>query len=227
MYTLGRAYLVSTVDVRTIQKHTEVAQVSIPVRFGSYKGLPSRPLTAGPMATTAPSSVTILRQFDGSNQQNSCGCVPPDVQVAAGPNYVMELVNDLASIYTKNGTLVSTLPLTTLFNSGGAFSDPKVLYDASSNRWFISVIDGLIKGVDFGISVNSDPLVWNNYQIHDPVGFSDQPIIGVSDDKLVISVNDFSGNTLLGAHYWVFNKAEMVAGLAAIDFASFGPFANL
>jgi len=153
--------------------------------------------------------------------------VPPDVQVAAGPNYVMELVNDLASIYIKNGTLVSTLPLTTLFNSGGAFSDPKVLYDASSNRWFISVIDGLIKGVDFGISVNNDPLVWNNYQIHDPVGFSDQPIIGVSDDKFVISVNDFNGNTLIGAHYWVFNKAEMVAGLAAIDFASFGPFGTL
>jgi uncharacterized membrane protein len=137
------------------------------------------------------------------------------------------MVNDLISIYNKSdGTLFRTIPLGTFFSPGAAFSDPKVLYDASSGRWYSSAIDAN-RGVDFAVSTSNDPLVWSVYFLPDRTArLADQPIIGVSDDKLVISVNDY-GVVFIGAHYWVLNKSEMVFGWPAIDYASFGPFGSV
>lgn len=54
-----------------------------------------------------------------NNQTGSLGfvgltqdcCNPPDVQIAAGPDYVLEMVNLDGAIYTKNGTSVKALGL--------------------------------------------------------------------------------------------------------------------
>ncbi|MGH7862905.1 MAG: hypothetical protein ACREOS_11790, partial [Candidatus Dormibacteraceae bacterium] len=53
---------------------------------------------------------------------------PPDTQLAAGPNYLVEAVNSSMSIWTKDGALVSAQDLNTFFPvpSGYGFSDPRV-----------------------------------------------------------------------------------------------------
>lgn len=227
----GRAYLSGIVDVRTLPPPgTAQWQTMIP-GFTQLKtsNSPSR-ASSGPLVLSG-SSVSITSQFDGINQlQSTCGCAPPDVQVAAGPNYVVEVVNTLVAIYFKNGTLFRTLTEISFFNSPNSIGDGKILYDTSSGRWYASEIyasqTNQNVGVDFAVSLNTDPLVWKTYTLPSPVYFPDQPIIGISDDKFVISVNDFNPR-FVGAAFWVLNKAEMMTGLSAIDFNSFGPFKGI
>ena len=226
--SFGWASMIAKMDVRALPLVAERPRsVTVPGIGAPAPSSASTSSTAPLAVGSSSSSVAVLTQFEGSNQQNSCGCWPPDPQVAAGPNYVVEMVNDLVSIYNKSdGTLFRTIPLYSFFSPGAAFSDPKVLYDSSSGRWYSSAIDAN-HGVDFAVSASNDPLVWSVYFLPDrTASLADQPIIGVSDDKLVISVNDYA-SVFIGAHYWVLNKSEMVFGWPAIDYASFGPFGSV
>jgi len=204
--------------------------------------------SADPLSSVSQTPVSIVSSFDGLSQiQDSCKCVPPDVQVATGPSHIVEMVNTQGEFFTKQGHSIQNLTLSLFFNTGSDFlSDPKVMYDASSGRWFASIID--IVGLNFvtlayssasvkvAVSLSSDPTVtnpststWNIYTLQFGKTLPDQPILGVSDDKLVISTNDFASLTggLLGAQYWVLNKNDMVKGVTSAGNSTFGPFAGL
>src|SRR5437660_1047250 len=74
-----------------------------------------------------------------SNKQD-----PPDVQVAVGPGNVFEMVNVKGKTYTKTGSTNQTINLDTLFQlttSTHLLTQPKVLYDSQSGRWFASLLD--------------------------------------------------------------------------------------
>src|SRR5262245_51362802 len=47
---------------------------------------------------------SVLQSFIGLRKGESCNCVPPDTQVAAGPQHVFEVVNVEGRIFTKTGT---------------------------------------------------------------------------------------------------------------------------
>lgn len=250
----GHAVLVGTVDTRVLPATAEKSSFKglpfySPNGSGSASGSRSSPQV---LATTSSSSIGVSSTFDGINfTQSNCGCTPPDVQVAAGPNYVVEMVNTEGETFTKTGVPVNMFFLGSFFQipSGHFESDPKILYDASSGRWFATLIDytftssGLIvqfSRVMIAVSSNSDPNTWAIYSVTGtfglgpfPVdGITDQPIIGVSDDKFVVSVNDFAldnggGQSFQGAQFWVLNKSELVAFASSVDFASFGPNPSL
>ncbi|HEY6884499.1 MAG TPA: hypothetical protein VI278_10715, partial [Nitrososphaeraceae archaeon] len=55
----------------------------------------------------------VSAKFEGLSQ--NC-CVPPDIQVATGIKYVVEMVNLDGAIYTKNGTLLKSFGLEFLFS---------------------------------------------------------------------------------------------------------------
>jgi len=197
------------------------------------------------MATVAPSSITDLTGFQGLNQTQSGGHFPPDVQIGAGSNYLVEMVNTERAVYNKTGSLVSTQSLSSFFNTGNDFlSDPKVMFDSSASRWFASIIDidncSNIRraNVLLAVSSGSDPTgtwkVYNTISLGSGI-LPDQPIIGVSDDKVVASANIFSTSTCHpsteppfdGAQWWVFNKSDLVAGSSNPGFKSFPANATL
>src|SRR5207247_7555524 len=100
--------------------------------------------------STGVSSVGSVKSFEGLRELSNCpsnpSCLippdPPDVQVASGPNHVMEMVNLVEAIYLKNGTQVQNTLLGSFFKTGtDAISDPKILYDSNSSRWFASILD--------------------------------------------------------------------------------------
>jgi hypothetical protein len=185
------------------------------------------------MAGSGGSNITVSTKFDALNEIGNCACHPPDVQVAAGPSSLVEMVNLGGAVYTKQGTLVKSFLLNDFFTTGLDFiSDPKVLYDAPSGRWFASIVDlsnGFISSnLTIATSTTSDPTgTWRIYKIVGVPYIADQPLIGVNDDKFVISTNDYSiqgfSATFNGAEYWVLNKVELLAGQPMVDFASFGP----
>jgi hypothetical protein len=142
------------------------------------------------------------------------------------------MVNLAGIIYTKAGAVAkATFGLDSFFGvPASSLSDPQVSYDASSGRWFASIIDIPGARVVFAVSTSNDPTgTFNLYSVADTGNLPDQPVTGTNDDKYVISVNDFNsaGTRFLGVHYWVLNKSELVAGAATIHFATTTPNPNM
>jgi hypothetical protein len=192
--------------------------------LGSHKLRTSSTTSKVPplLSTTGTSSMSIVSGFDGLNQVQSCTCVPPDVQVAAGPAHIVEMVNLEGEIFNKAGVSNKTFTLSSFFSSGSdSISDPKIQFDALSGRWFSSLLDISTNNVMVAISSTNDPTGnWTIYHLSAGAFIPDQPIIGTSDDKFVATANDFRSTSFVGAKYWVLNKAQMLAGLAVSTFSS-------
>ena len=153
----------------------------------------------------------------------SNGLSPPDVQVAVGPDHIVEAVNSALGIYTKLGASVTNTNLSTLFSSGSDLvGDPRILYDAFAGRWFVSAGDISRGQVLVAVSKTGDPAGnWSTYQVPSVPTSSclDQPVLGVGTWNLIVSVNAFSSctsspYTFEGSQYWVLNKTDLVAGVA-------------
>src|SRR5712691_1564987 len=159
---------------------------------------------------------------------------PPDVQIAAGPNYIVEMVNIIYGVWTKQGALVKVSGLASLWGSGSDYiGDPKVLYDSQSGRWFASLLDVTQGSVRVGASASSDPTGnWYTYSFKTSGYCPDQPILGVNDDKVMVSANDFlpgskgCSGTFVGLQYWIFNKSQMLTG-ASVDYQFIPPDSSL
>ncbi len=186
-----------------------------------------RPAT---LASPAPGTTSAGSGWSGLDS-SQCGCSPPDVILAVGPTQVVEMVNLAEEIWTKQGTSVTTVGLSTFFGSGTDFlSDPKVLYDNATGRWFASILDIPSSGngiVRLAVSQGSNASgVWTVYSsIHPASGeFADQPTLGVSAGLVGIGGNIFasSGASFYGAEYWVVNKTALLNGTTA-SIAAFGP----
>ncbi|MCI4349917.1 MAG: hypothetical protein L3K15_00140 [Thermoplasmata archaeon] len=185
-------------------------------------------------AHTAPLSgggVTVGTHFPGiSSANSSCGCAPPDIQVAVGPSHVVEMVNLEGKVWTKAGVVKSSFTLATFFATGTDFtSDPKVIWDNLSSRWIATLLDVTTGNIHVAMSKTSSPLAgWNVYTLGSaPSGdFPDQPILGVSSDLVVIGGNDYvtATSAFVGGQVWALNKSTMLTG-ALTYYNFFGPHA--
>src|SRR5206468_2531779 len=122
----------------------------------------------------------------------SNGLSPPDVQIAVGPDHVVEAVNSALGIYTKLGASVTNINLSSLFSSGSdPVGDPRILYDAVSGRWFVSAGAFSRGQVLIAVSKTGDPAGnWSTYEVPAAPTSSclDQPILGVGTWNLIVSV---------------------------------------
>jgi hypothetical protein len=142
----------------------------------------------------------------------------------------MEAVNVQFAVYTKQGVLVQSVNGSQFFSAGKDFiGDPRVLFDSASGRWFASVFDNNIGGSLVAVSMSSNPTAnWTVYKFVSG-GLDDQPIIGVTSDKFILSINQYVSLTgpFLGAHWWVVNKNDMLLGVTFPSTVSFGPYPSL
>src|SRR3989441_631818 len=193
----------------------------------------NRPVQAG-SSPLPPETAVPVEGFEGlhfgANGPFTIRLTPPDVQVAVGPHHVVEMVNVLGRISTKQGVEVRTFPLDSFFGvpSTDFISDPKIHFDSASSRWFASITDVTTGSVLLEVSKSDDPAVlWNAYSVSTITGCADQPLLGFSDLVVLISANDFSSCTsgnpsYLGVQYWVLNKTDLLSG-ATLRTMSFGP----
>src|SRR3989442_3351951 len=183
-----------------------------------------------PVQGSGSQTINASEGFSGLDQSYAF-VTAADVQVAAGPQYVVEMVNSVGGVWTKQGTLVKVFNLLPFF-TGSSYGyepfDPRVYFDGLSGRWFASASGS---GVKIAVSQTSNPLDnWWLYRFPDTY-MPDQPLIGINDDKFVISVNDFSCDSygrcgFVGAKYWVARKADLLAG-ASVNYVTFGPNGDL
>jgi hypothetical protein len=156
---------------------------------------------------------------------------PPDTQLGAGPTQLVEMVNDTASVWSKTGTLLGSVSDLNAFYDvpyGYSFSDPRVLYDPISSRWFASglAFDAYNDSAVFvGVSDTSDALgSWTTWNVGTFAGIiADQPKLGVADDKVVISWNDYDQFAFMGEETWVIQESDMLIQAPTPSVVSFGP----
>ncbi len=193
--------------------------------------------------------------------QDDCfPCAPPDVQIAIGKgldqDYAVEFVNAIGAIYPRNGGAGNAFLLSQIFQTGNnSIFDPKIFYDAASTRWYASVAECAGAG-QCGTTTNgctivavsniNDPRVgsWHAFPIcfNDPraghrlVVLPDQPILGISSDKLMLSANFFNitsnGPPLqlvyLGAFWEVYNLNDLQNNhFTSQSYNGYGPYPNV
>ena len=134
--------------------------------------------------------------------------------------------------YSKTGSLLGNETLARFFGTGGNFiSDPRVLYDNQSGRWFASLTVFYLNYTALAVSATSDPMgAWTVYQIStlNATLLADQPYLGVSTWMVGVSSNAFTRSSLVffGGLYEVVNKTNLLAGTSAAYYA-FAPSSAL
>jgi hypothetical protein len=160
-------------------------------------------------ATTADAPiVTISANFTGAEFHTDPGIAvsPPDSDGAIGPNYFVELLNNLYQVYDKSGTLIQQLRLPDFWNAAGVTPaglpyDPRVLYDPVSQRWFATSSENPFVPNDILVAVSntSDPTQgWQGFAIpSDPSGqtWADFPMLGINQDGIFITTNMYFADT--------------------------------
>src|SRR5205807_4501249 len=196
-------------------------------------------------STTSPNPsnnfIHVQKQIAGTpgTNPNPCRCSPPDQGLGASDKFVVQMVNLAGTIYSTSGSVSkATFSLSDFWflpvrggPLGIGMSDPQVLFDAGAGRWYASIIATFdVNRVNFAVSATDDPTgTWFIYLV---VAFStlpthttlpDQPYIGYSDDKFLITANDFEFDptfttaAFIGVQYWILNKGEILAGNRFID----------
>jgi hypothetical protein len=163
---------------------------------------------------TEPVSVTGLEQN---------GEIPPDTQIAASGSWVVEEANREMDIFAHDGTLAQSIDLGTLFTGTPGGTDPKIVYDEASQRFFSTYLVGAPGGsTAVDLAVASSPRgTWSVYGVHVQHLLQDQPKLGFSSDKVVISWNDNGDGG--PEEYVVLKKAGLVASAASVPGTTWGP----
>jgi hypothetical protein len=186
-------------------------------------------IAPGATAVTVPSTVAISDSgFEGISFATA-GAIPPDTQIAVGPNHIFEAVNSEVRIWsrpTTSPTVLYDVDLPSFFGVGlfdffTIVSDPRVVYDPVSDRWFVSCVtlDPYLYYVGdwrIAVSKSNDPTgEYTLYQAQFDGEFPDFPSLGISDDKLAVTGNAFGlpSEQFLGSEFLVANKADLVAGV--------------
>jgi hypothetical protein len=246
----GQTHLIGTVNVNglPLQTHQSTSGQNIqsnlnsqdPQTFQQAKatverlgyvppGESAKTVVAGPVSTQPlTTNVGLVLEGAAGGSPNPCACSPPDPNNGVGPNHVFEMVNLAGIIYSKTGALVKpTFGLDGFFNQpASAMSDPTIMYDSISGRWFASVVNIPGHAVVFAVSTTNDPTgTFLLYSVSAGNNALDQPFIGTNDDKFIISTNDYNsrGTRFLGVQYWVLNKSQLVNGAATVNFVTITP----
>jgi hypothetical protein len=136
------------------------------------------------------------------------------------------MVNLEGKIWNKTGHVLKSFTLATFFVTGTDFtSDPKVLYDNLSGRWFASLLDVTTGTIHVAVSHNSSATgTWVVYTVGGtPAGyFPDQPLLGISSKLVALGGNVYNTSTsaFLWGEVWALNKSSMLTG-STTYFSSF------
>lgn len=160
--------------------------------------------------------------FDGPDMSQSCdgcGTVPPDPELAVGPDHVIAVVNVAFAVYDKTGAILPGHPkFFANFFAGvpgctGEF-DPNVLYDERADR-FILGIDGGGTHYCVAASATGDPTgAWNRYsfQTGSASVFFDYPHAGVGRQAIYMGANMFNSFGFFEGRVWAIQRRQMYLG---------------
>src|SRR5258708_38253873 len=158
-------------------------------------------------------SAALLEGFNGVSSRDSAKTnfgaqfEPPDQGLCVGNGFVVEPVNSAYTIYRTNGTVVAgPFNVNKLFADGFKqfTSDPRCYFDKSTNTWFAVILfinsKFTVGRIDLSVNPSGNPTTpWTTYKINvTDLGnpgcpcLGDQPLLGIDQDNVYISTNEFS-----------------------------------
>ena len=155
-------------------------------------------VAAGPvLALAAHATPVIGASWAGVSDS---GVSPPDPNGAIGPNSYVEIINTEIGIFDRTGAVIQSTDLHVLTGASPStwLSDPMVLWDENTQRFYYNVWDTTHDTMDWGFSKNANPR-------HVPGGFCsytasfgysppeqpDYPKLGQTTGFLMIGVNHY------------------------------------
>jgi hypothetical protein len=201
----------------------------------------------------------IISQFLGTSLgpelPPNTGPIPPDMGGSVGTNQmgqeqVVQMLNGSFTVYSGAGTVLNRTTDSTFWLNAGVpanivgtgLSDPRIIYDPNSQRWFaseISIGNGTGSGSNLnqiliGVSKTSDPTQgFSAVYIPSTSGtFGDFPTLGVTPNSVVIGTNNFSSNSgeegltgATGVSIFSVPKSDLLAATPTV--ANIASFNNL
>jgi hypothetical protein len=177
---------------------------------------------------------TIIQSFPGLSLHDAdalgTGSTPPDTMGAAGTNQFVEFINGAFAIYSKMGVRQTLISDNAFWENAGisastisaGLTDPRVLYDVGSGRWFASemTLDTIGAQLLLARSATSDPGgAWQAVNFTSNIG-TDSPdfdTLGVDSTGVYIGINNF--DALLnpaGVSFFSIPKADLVASTPSL-----------
>jgi hypothetical protein len=160
------------------------------------------------------------------------GSIPPDPNIAVGPNHVVQIVNIDIAVFDKNGNLHSGYPkrLSSLWsNLGGPCAtnnagDPVVQYDRLADRFVVTQLGSLNSPYSecIAVSTTGDPTgTYNLYSysfgsnLNDYQKFSVWPTATNGAGAYLATYNLFAnGSSFAGSDLCAYDRAAMLSGAA-------------
>jgi hypothetical protein len=208
--SLGAPLVVSVSDLPNLQVNSAAQIPSMPGPSGVFSSSSSNGLGT---QSASSSNVTVLSKIKGLTETQG-GLTPPDVQATVGNTTVIEAINAAAEIWYKNGTEIKEFTLASFLKTSAFIGDPRVLYDAGSGHFFMSVPAFDQNLIYLAVSATSSANgKWYIYKFTTDTSaqLTDQPTMGVSGDKVGISANIYTSGGVYSGIY-LFNKAQLVNG---------------
>ena len=194
-----------------------LAKAAANAKAGVGNGRPPKPKPGGGGGPTIFNLPNVAPSFDGTFQS---GVTPPDTTGAIGPDRYIETVNTKYAIYGRAGSLINTGSLSALTGiSGGLFgyslSDPQMMWDAKTARFYYSAVyyDLFFSstGLAVGWSKTATPTSASDfcqYAIDFGGDLPDYPKLGDSSDFLLYGYNLYGNfaSTYDGSGFVTLNK---------------------
>ncbi|MCC7230204.1 MAG: hypothetical protein IT203_07400, partial [Fimbriimonadaceae bacterium] len=228
----GAGVAMSTTDFNPqIVEHFELNPRPLSANEGlpSYPTGPSNSLKAGSVTTKA--NGKLRANFPGIG---FTGWVPPDPEIAVGPNFIVSTVNSDIAFFNKTTgvkTFQQSMDGSGFFSGIGVTSsfvfDPKCFFDKLSQRFFVIICEEddatSTSKMLLAVSDDADPAgTWYKYRIETKATDSgndywlDYPGFGYNKDAIVFTGNMFpfaSGGVFI--QFVVIPKAPLLTGGAA------------
>ena len=218
----------------------------------------SKSVAAPLVSSTAPDELT---GFPGTSQASAIHTfgagqevTPPNEDVAAGPSDVVEVVNSTIYIFSRAGAVLGSADLNVFMDvfSGYHSSDPRVIYDASAGRFWVTVTEvpdsysspnncPISAPVLIAVSGSSNPLPFSGWTVYglpmktfggttgQPLTeFADQPGLGISTNTVTVTFDDYTcDNMFNGSEIDVLQKTDFEhdSGFSSLYYFWDGPFA--
>jgi hypothetical protein len=182
--------------------------------------------------------VTIGQNFTGTTFGVNSQALPPDSNGVIGPGYFVEFINGSFAVYNRtNGQSVKRIADTKFWSNAGVLlassdivTDPRIVYDPASQRWFASMVDADAGAADpatesndflLAVSATSDPRgAWHGFLFQadpDTGSFADFPTLGVDSNAVYLSGDMYQGSdSPLGPSLWSFPKTNLLAASPSI-----------
>jgi hypothetical protein len=212
-------------DMKEVPWHNAVKVMPEHRRYGAAH-IGNAPDTVAQTENLPTVSTTNLLSFDGINDAQGGGFVPPDTNAAVGATQVVETVNVAYAVYDKTtgAQILAPKNIQTLYTplggqcATGNLSDPVATYDKAAGVWLITMIafnnTFTQNNACVAISTTSDATgTYHVYSFDYKKTLPDYPKLGVWPDAYYLTTDSFpSGGFFSGAETCALDRTNMLLG---------------